>query len=161
MDKQMRILVDSCVLVDNYLGSHPKHGESYEFLNRAYTAGATLLYGASKLETVFYVLVTEAKRMVRTEKGVVSEADAAAARAFAWGCIENIRNFATAVGVDEADLWLASKYRSVGPDFEDNVLLAAAQRANADYLVTWDATLLRTPTVRTATPAEMLALMEL
>lgn len=161
MDKQMRILVDSCVLVDNYLGSHPKHGESYEFLSRAYTAGATLLYGASKLETVFYVLVAEAKRMVRTEKGVVSETDAAAARAFAWGCIENIRNFATAVGVDEADLWLASKYRSVGPDFEDNVLLAAAQRANADYLVTWDATLLRTPTVRTATPAEMLALMEL
>jgi predicted nucleic acid-binding protein len=72
-----------------------------------------------------------------------------------------MRDFATAVGVDEADLWLASKYRSVSSDFEDNVLIAAAQRANADYLVTWDAALLRTPIVRTATPLEMLALIDL
>ena len=161
VDDSLRILVDSCVWVDNYLGNHPKHDKSLEFLNRAYEAGATLLYGASKLETVFYVLAAEAKRMVRTEKGVVSEADAASARAFAWGCVENIRDCATAVGVDEADLWLASKYRSVGPDFEDNVLLAAAQRAGADYLVTWDAALLRTPTVRTATPTQMITLIEL
>ena len=161
VDDSLRILVDSCVWVDNYLGDHPKHDESLEFLNRVYTAGATLLYGASKLETVFHVLVAEAKRMVRAGKGVVSETDAASARAFAWGCLENTRSCATAVGVDEADLWLASKYRSVGPDFEDNVLLAAAQRAGADYLVTWDAALLRTPTVRTATPTQMLALIEL
>ena len=99
--------------------------------------------------------------MVRTEKGAVSETDAVFARAFAWRCLENIRSFATAVGIDEADLWLASKYRSVGPDFEDNVLLAAAQRSSADYLVTWDAALLRTPTVCTATPTEMLAFIDL
>ena len=161
VDDSLRILVDSCVWVDNYLGYHPRHDESFAFLDRAYGAGATLLYGASKLETVFYVLVAEAKRLVRAERGAVSETDAASARAFAWGCLENIRSCATAVGVDEADLWLASKYRSVGPDFEDNVLLAAAQRANADYLVTWDAALLRKPTVRTATPTEMLALIDL
>jgi predicted nucleic acid-binding protein len=99
--------------------------------------------------------------MIRAEKGGVRDADAASARAFAWGCLQNMRDFATAVGVDEADLWLASKYRSVSSDFEDNVLIAAAQRANADYLVTWDAALLRTPIVRTATPLEMLALIDL
>ena len=121
-----------------------------------------MLYGASKLETVFYVLVAEAKRMVRTEKGAVSETDAAFARAFAWGCLENIRSFATTVGVDEADRPVACvKMPLLGPDFEDNVLLATAQRANADYLVTWDAALLRTPTVRTATPTEMLTLIDL
>ena len=59
-------------------------------------------------------------------------------RAFAWGCIESIRELGTAVGVDTADLWLASKYRSIGSDFEDNVLLAAAKRSNADFIVTWD-----------------------
>lgn len=161
MDKSARILVDSCVWVDNYLGHHPRHDDSFAFLNRAYEVGATLLYGASKLETIFYVLVAEAKRMIRAEKGGVRNADAASARAFAWGCLQNMRDFATAVGVDEADLWLASKYRSVSSDFEDNVLIAAAQRANADYLVTWDAALLRTPIVRTATPLEMLALIDL
>lgn len=113
MDKSARILVDSCVWVDNYLGHHPRHDDSFAFLNRAYEVGATLLYGASKLETIFYVLVAEAKRMIRAEKGGVRDADAASARAFAWGCLQNMRDFATAVGVDEADLWLASDRKSV------------------------------------------------
>ena len=93
------------------------------------------------------------------EKGAVGEQDAAAARAFAWGCVQNMRCLATAVGVDESDIWLASKYRSISPDLEDNVLLAAAQRSDADYVVSWDAGVLRTPVVRTADPAQMLALL--
>ena len=42
VDDSLRILVDSCVWVDNYLGDHPKHDESLEFFNRAYIAGVTL-----------------------------------------------------------------------------------------------------------------------
>lgn len=161
MDRQTRLLVDSCVWIDSYLGDHPRHDESLAFLIQAYNQGSQLFFGASKLESIFYVLVAEAKRMVRSEKGRVDEADSAAARAFAWGCVESIRGLATAVGVDEADLWLASKYRSIGSDLEDNVLLASAQRCDADYLVTWDTQLLRMPTVRTATPAQMLSLFSL
>lgn len=161
MNSETRILVDSCVWVDSYLGNHPKHDESFLFIRDAYAAGATLLYGASKLESMFYVLVAEAKRLVQAEKGAVSETDAAAARSFAWGCVENVRSCATAVGVDEADIWLASKYRAFGADFEDNMLLASAHRAQADYLVTWDKVLLRAPTVRTATPTDMRIVLSL
>ncbi len=155
------VLVDSCVWVDSYLGDHPKHDESLAFLREAWDKDVTLLYGASKLESMFYVLAAEMKRIIRAEKGALSDADALAARAFAWGCVENIRELATSVGLNEGDLWLASKYRSVSPDLEDNVLLAAAKRVNADYLVTWDAALLRTPVVRTATPSEMREVLKL
>ena len=157
----LRILVDSCVWVDSYLGDHPRHDESLAFLRKAREHGATLLYGSSKLETLFYILAAEMKRMVRAEKGSVSEADARAARAFAWGCIENVQELATAVGMDTGDLWLASKYRSIGGDFEDNVLLAAAKRSGADYVVTWDRELLTAPVAKMATPTDMVALLDL
>lgn len=155
VSSELKVLVDSCVWIDSYLGDHPRHDESLAFIRETYESGAQLLYGASKLETIFYVLLAEVKRMVRLEKGQVDESDALAARAFAWGCIQNMREFASAVGMDESDIWLASKYRPMDPDFEDNVLLAAAQRSGADYVVTWDSGLLRTPIARTATPTQM------
>lgn len=158
-NNETKILVDSCVWIDSYLGDHPKHDESLAFIREAYEAGITLLYGASKLESMFYILNAEAKRLIRREKEFVGESDALAARAFAWGCMHNIRSLATAVGMDESDIWLASKYRSISSDLEDNVLLAAAQRSSADYVVTWDAGVLRAPVVRSADPVQMLALL--
>lgn len=159
MPKPVRILVDSCVWIDSYLGDHARFEESYQFLKKARGAGAELLYGASKLEGMFYVLVAEFRRGMCDAGGNVPENATRVAQAFAWGCIENIRELATAVGLDEGDLWLACKYRSVGPDLGDNVLLAAAERAHADYVVTWDKDLLSTPVTRTATPTQMVAVL--
>lgn len=161
MNSELKILVDSCVWIDSYLGDHPQHDESLLFLREAYESGAQLLYGASKLESIFYVLIAEVKRMVRHEKGQVGESDALAARAFAWGCLQNMQDIATAVGMDESDIWLAGKYKSLCPDFEDNVLLAAAQRCGADYVVTWDIELLHTPIAKTADPTKMRAVLKL
>ncbi len=161
MADDLSLLVDSCVWVDSYLGDHPRHDESLAFLTKARERGATLLYGASKLETMFYILSAEMKRIIKAGKGEISKTDAHVARAFAWGCIENVRELATAVGVDTGDLWLASKYRSIGSDFEDNVLLAAAKRSNADFIVTWDRVLCTTPVAKVATPADMLSLLDL
>lgn len=50
---------------------------------------------------------------------------------------------ATAVGADSSDVWLVRKYQRIHADFEDCMVLAAAQRAKADYLVTSDEALLR------------------
>ena len=76
----LSLLVDSCVWVDSYLGDHPRHDESLAFLSKARECGTTLLYGASKLETMFYILNAEVKRLVKADKGDVSEADAHAAQ---------------------------------------------------------------------------------
>lgn len=50
---------------------------------------------------------------------------------------------ATAVGCDQSDVWLARKRRRLHGDFEDNLVLSAADRAKADLFVTNDEQLLR------------------
>lgn len=156
-----RILVDSCVWVDNYLGDNEHFEESYAFIRAAREHGAELLYGASKLEVMFSTLEHEFGRTLR-ERGLAQAGDAnKTALAFAWGCIDNIRVLGTAVGVDEADLWMACKYRSVSPSLADNTLLAAAERAKVDYLVTWDERLLTMGMVRAATPNQMVTILSM
>lgn len=124
---------------------------------------SSLLYGASKLETVFYVLNAEAKRVARLRDGSLTEQDAIFSQEFAWECINNLCDIATAVGMDQGDLWLACKYRAYHSDLEDNILLAAAKRSQADYLITWDEKLLRDAPalVRTVTPTTMLTVLSL
>ena len=43
-----------------------------------------------------------------------------------------------AVGCDESDLWLARKHRTIHHDFEDGLMVAAAKRSEADFIVTRD-----------------------
>lgn len=159
MHSPLRLLVDSNVWVDSYLGDHAHFDESFRFLKEARGQGAELLYGASKLEGMFCVLTAEFERGMREGDGDLAANATQIAQAFAWGCIDNIRELGTAVGMDESDLWLACKYRAVGRDLQGNVLLAAAQRADADYVVTWDEELLASPVVRAATPTQMIALL--
>ena len=68
---------------------------------------------------------------------------------------------ATAVGIDDSDLWLARKLRPLGIEFEDGIIVAAAQRAGADYLVTRDERLLRKAPIAAKTPEDALALLRL
>jgi predicted nucleic acid-binding protein len=62
--------------------------------------------------------------------------------------------------MDEADMWLARKYRAVHEDLEDNFVLAAADRAQVDYLVSSDVRLLRKARVPAVAPAELLRILE-
>ena len=54
-------------------------------------------------------------------------------------------------------VWLACKYRQVHDDFEDDLLIAAAQRAQADYLVTNDERLLKHAPVAALSARDALA----
>ena len=74
--------------------------------------------------------------------------------------MDTLRDGATAVGADESDAWLACKYRKINWDLEDNMVLAAAKRAGADYLVTNDRVLISKANVAALRPADMTALLE-
>ena len=82
-----------------------------------------------------------------------------ASKETAWACVENMERNATAVGLDASDVWLAHKFKPVHDDFEDNLVVAAARRAKADYLVTNDERLLRHSPVAALSPRDMLALL--
>jgi len=91
---------------------------------------------------------------------MVQESDATAIQEIAWSCIDNLSEIATAVGVDQSDIWLARKSRTFNGDFEDNLVLAAARRASVDFIVTSDLVLLKKATVAALTPQDMLAFLQ-
>lgn len=156
------IMVDTCVWLDRYVVDRPHFEQTKAFFAQAHQAHAQLLYGAGKLETFFYLVGAATKAAIRRQTGTLTEADAVFAREYAWGCVENVRQIATAADLGEADLWLATKYRKVCPDFEENTLMATCVRVGADYLVTWDEGLLRVAgaMVRAVTPDVMTQLLQ-
>ena len=119
-----------------------------------------LLYPASIAKDVFYLSSHAFRKTIRAEKGTLSSSDAAVAAEAAWKCVQNMREQATAVGSDESDLWMACKLRSIHNDLEDNLVVAAAKRANATYLVTNDETLIKHSPVAALTPRDALALLQ-
>jgi len=154
------VLVDTNVWLDQYLPDRVRRKESQAFVDRALERGVELAFPASIIKDVFYIVERELKRAVRAETGSVREADAHAIRRIAWGVVDNMQEVATPVGMDLSDVWLASKWRQVDGDLEDNLVRAAAKRAKVDLVVTWDRGMLAKAVVPTVTPVDALAEME-
>ena len=154
---QLRILVDTNVWVDQFLPLRPGQQDSLRLVERACDVDALLLYPACILKDVFYIINSESKRLVREKLGALSEVDTLAARTYAWGCIEAIQGLALPVDTTLIDIRMASIWRNVNGDFEDNLVRAAAERAGADLVVTWDKGLLSNRVMPVVTPAQALA----
>ena len=153
------ILVDTNVWLDQYLPGRLHANESQAFVDRALELGVELAFPASSIKDVFYLVGSELKRVVRAETGTVSEADAQAIQQVAWGVVDSLQEVATPVGMDLSDVWLASRWRQVDGDLEDNLVRAAAKRARVDLVVTWDKGLLSKAVVPTVTPTDAMAVM--
>jgi predicted nucleic acid-binding protein len=162
----LRILLDTNVWLDLFIPSNPGHAIAWKLIRLAAAyedpAGrdVVLLYPARILGDVFYKVRLEAKRWVASATTGSAEAKALACRDHAWDCINDLCELGQAVGMDEADVWLARKYRAVHEDLEDNFVLAAADRAQVDYLVSSDVRLLRKARVPAVAPAELLRILE-
>lgn len=159
-ERPLRILLDTNVLLDEYLPFRAGSQASRDLIVFAQERGHDLFYPARVLVDVHYQIAHALKEQVRHERGVLSEEDAAAVQRIAWGCIDNLCEMCTAVGIDESDVWLARKYRSFNGDLEDNFVLTAAERLQADYLVTNDQKLLRKATVAALMPEDLLNLLK-
>ena len=153
------ILVDTNIWVDNYLPNRPLSQASRRFLHAAHDCGMQLAYPVHCIKDVFFLIQAGLKRLKR-ESGPLSEADAEAIREAGWGCVQNMREFACSVGADESDIWIACRHRALTRDLEDNLVIAAAQRAHARLLVTNDAYLLKHAPVPALSAADALVLIE-
>lgn len=159
-ERQSSLLVDTNVWLDYYLPNRPGHAEALSLILFAYEHGYPLLYPAAIVKDVFYLIANAFKRDMRNENGVLSEREAATATETAWGCVRNMREQATAVGADESDLWMACSLHGIHSDLEDNLVVAASQRANATYLVTSDEALIKHSPVAALTPGDALVLLQ-
>lgn len=157
--KPLMILVDNNVWLDCFLPNRPSKDVSQQLVSRALMRGDHLLYPVGALQDIFYILISESKRYAREAGDALTEELAGMIQALAWENIETIREAATAVGADEADVWVAGKLRREGLDLEDGMVVAAAMRAKADYLVSSDERLIKKASVPALSPADMLALL--
>lgn len=154
------LLLDTNVWLDSYLPNRARKKEATSLISFAYERECPLLYAAVALKDVFYLTAAAIKRDIRQQKGQLTCSDAAAATEIAWGCVSSMREIATAVGADESDAWLACKLKSVHGDLEDNLVIAAAQRAHATYLITNDEALIKHAPVAALTPEDALAMLQ-
>lgn len=160
MSDSLRILVDTNVWVDSYCGWHKGWSDARNLIQAAIRTHAQLLFPVHCTKDVLYIVTQECKRKALKEEGSLDDALAQAAKATALGCLRNMEAIATAVGADGSDLWLADKYLKLHDDFEDNLVLAACERAHTDFLVTTNKTLLQHATVAAKTPAQMTEILE-
>lgn len=154
------LLIDTNIWLDYFLPDRPGNDEAVSFISFAYERECPLLYPASIAKDIFYLTANALKRDARARKGTLSERDAAAATETAWGCVNSMREQATAVGADESDLWTACGLRNLHNDLEDNLIVAAAQRSSATYLITSDELLIKHAPVAALTPGDALKLLQ-
>ena len=159
MPQPSRVLLDTNVWLDAFDGVRPRSREASELIDVCVRKGVDLLYAVCTAKDVYYLVGASLKRQARLAGEALSEGQVQAIAAYAAACVANMDEIATAVGADSSDVWLARKYQRINEDFEDCMVLAAAQRAKADYLVTSDEALLRHAPVAALSVGDFLALV--
>lgn len=156
----IQILLDTGVWLDFFISGRAGSATAIRLVRDAVGRGVRLLYPARAVCDLFYEIRRDAANWVRSSASEVSRDDLRACQDYAWACLEDLREMADAVAVDDSDIWVALRYRTLSEDLEGNFVLAAAQRSGADYLVTTDRVLLAKATVAALAPQDMLKVLE-
>ena len=153
------LLLDTNVWIENYVGERGELTESRRLVDYCLSHEIDLMVSISALKDVYYNIGRYLKAKARNEGVEVTESFGAAVEQAAWSSVLNLAQSATTVPADLSDFWTARCFHELHPDLEDDLILAAAQRARADYLVTSDKRLLSKALVPTLTPGDMLTLL--
>lgn len=153
------VVLDTNVILDCYFADRPGAKDSIEAVNIALEHDVTLLYSAAQAKDVFFLAAMLLKSAERATSDEVSIAAARSINETCWAILDNLDSYASVVGADESDVWLAKKHRAVHGDFEDNLVIASALRANADFIVTKDEQLLKHAPIAALAPHSFVALM--
>ena len=157
----LKVLLDTNIWVDYYSSAREGHADATSLVALATQAGADLLYAIPTSKDLFYLVSSDFKAWTRRQcGGMLTHEQAAAATEVAWGCLDNMTQVATAVGCDVSDVWTARKRKRLHADYEDNLVLAAAERACADLLVTNDEQLLKHAPVAALDLTDAIAYLE-
>lgn len=160
-EKPHLLILDTNIWIEANLGWRKGHKEANELIAFARNHGIELAYAITTVKDVYYLIGADLKWKERKEKGALSQEAADAIAEISWAVTNNMNEVATPIGMDLADVWMARKLRSIHNDLEDNLVIAAGERANADYIVTSDAKLLANPHVHALTAADMLTHLQL
>ncbi len=149
---------DTNVWLAYFLPARPGHDDAINLVDICIDRDVILLYASTSAKDVFFLSGQALKHQSRASCPNKVPAYAAI-NELAWGFVSYMRELATPVGVDASDFWLAERYRSLHSDLEDNLVLAAVERAHADLLITSDTKLITHAPCTALTPADASALI--
>lgn len=155
----LRILVDTNIWLDIFLPQRPQVDEAKTFFRTAEGPDCELMFTLQTACDVYAKTGIDHKKWVR-QSHELTQSWALAVKQFAWDNVEAMQRIATVVGADGSDLWLACKLREIHDDLEDDLILAACERAKVDYLVTRDKKLITDAPVAALTPQKMTLLLK-
>ena len=152
------LLLDTNVWISFFIEGDSSHDETVRLLEEATSHNVTLSYTASTLKDVFYIVPRRARAQAIAAGFDVSNATFSP---IAWACAEKMTEIAVAVGQSLPECSLAWMLRGEHPDLEDNLIMAAAETSNVDFVVTYDKDMLEHFSPACITPAQALRLLEL
>lgn len=156
-----KLLLDTNVWVDYYLGRSAGCAAATRLLGRVQGSEAFAAYVASHtVKDLAYILAGSMKDYARERDGMLTPEKSAAAREVAWGCVRDLVERVLVVPVGQAEIIQAFTFKGVHDDLEDDIILAAAYRADVDYIVTHDKALARHAPVPCIGVEQALALVE-
>ncbi len=149
------LMLDTNIWI-GYLLAEPPHGEVIlKLIDSALEHNITLIYAPTTLKDVFFIVPRRMRADDNNEAGKASYAPAA------WACIRKITEIAVAAPQALAECELAWMLRNTHGDLEDNLVIAAAETCNADYVVTYDKQMLERFAPACITPEQALKLLEM
>lgn len=152
------LLLDTNVWLDLFLPHRPGGPAAAELIEAAEASGASLAYPSHALLDVYQKVRSDNKRWIRQSRPL-TETDALAIKRMAWDFVDIMRRIATAISCDLNDVDLACTFRDGHDDLENDLVLAACQRAHANYLVTTDARLASHAPLEAKSPQGMTELL--
>ena len=153
MAKHLPAFIDTNVWLDYYLGRQGADDATSALL-AAISNEDAIVVTIPILKDTFFLLQAALKHRIREETGHVNETDAHAVNEIAWACIRDMASMSCVIDTGVADHLEACILQGVCSDYEDAILIAAAQRTQVDYIVTGDKGLLANGVVGALTPAE-------
>lgn len=151
------LLIDSNVWIDYFVRSEKTGEMACAFMCAAMRNEVTLVYTPSTLKDVFYII----PRRLRAQ--AISEGDDVTGITFApsaWACVRAMTEMAVAATTALPECELAWMLRHQHGDFEDNLIIAAAETCGADYVVTYDRALIEHFAPVCITPEQALNILQ-
>ena len=127
-------LVDTNVWIDYFMASEPHYRAVLSFFEAVDQHGGTLLYAPTTLKDVFFLIL----RILRREATASGELEEVSFAPAAWACVRTMTEIAVAAPLSLPECDLAWMLRTTHGDLEDNLVIAAAETCNADYVVSYD-----------------------
>lgn len=149
----MRLIFDTNVLIDYCFKDRSDIStDSLQMIYVATECGHTCLAPVNIVNDFTYIINTILKRDKEIQ-------DSSIRNQIIWGFFDKIKDVVGFVGCDVSDIFVAEKFRFDNCDMEDNLVVAAAMRCGADYLITNDKDLNKKQLVPTKTPKQMIKIL--